>query len=382
MLDVRSRSSIDTADKGRTIFDKERLDHSILAEAPDPIPFSRLRAVGPGQPDAPGQASSADAARLAVEHLAISRTPEVLATDAWAEAGRKVLRFHLSRMLTRIPGVIEGVDPEEVHAMRVASRRVRAAWRVFGDGYERAVVRDHVRQLRSLGGSLGAVRDLDVQIGILGSYRDHRSKRDRAALTPLMDAWTIERGTRHRELVERLASPWMTVFVTDHENLVSTPGAAARTPANHTPATVRVRAPAVVWEAYGTVWTFDEALEAPDAAEVPTLHELRIAAKWLRYTLESVREPMEPGATELIRRVVVLQDHLGDIHDLDAAATRARAFAAERTDLRPGQRAAIERFAGSNDARVGRLRRRLGPTWRGVADADFRRALGRSLARL
>ena len=350
---------------------------STRAAAPNTV--VRLRAVEPdGDPELdPG--SSAEAAQQAVDHLAISRTPEVLATDAWVEAGRKVLRFHLSRMLAKVPGTIAGADPEEVHAMRVATRRVRAAWRVFGDGYERPIVRDHVRRLRTLGGRLGAVRDHDVQTGILVAYRDHRSKRDRAALTPLLEAWNAERAARHGELVERLVSPWFTDFVTDHEALVSTPGAAVRVLPAHAPASLRMEAPAVAWEAYQAVWAFDDAVKGADVA---TLHELRIAAKWLRYTLEFVREPMEPGATELIRRVVVLQDHLGDIHDLDAAATLARAFSAERGDLRPDQRAAIERFAVSQDARVERLRRRLGPVWRGLADAEYRRGLGRSLARL
>jgi len=346
---------------------------------PAPTTFARLQAVGPGHDLESDPPSSADAALEAVEHLAISRTPEVLASDAWVEAGRKVLRFHLSRMLARVPGTIAGEDPEEVHAMRVATRRVRAAWRVFGDGYERPVVRDHVRQLRTLGGRLGAVRDLDVRIGILAAHRDHRSKRDRVGLAPLLEAWTAERAVRHRELVEWLVSPWFTAFVTDHEALVSTPGAAIRPLRDHAPFTVRMRAPAVAWEAYQAVWTFDGAV---DGAEVATLHELRIAAKWLRYTLEFVREPMEPEATELIRRVVVLQDQLGDIHDLDADATLARAFSVDRGDLRPGQRAAIERFAVSGDARATRLRRRLGPAWRGMADAEYRRSLGRSLARL
>src|SRR5262245_39434252 len=85
----------------------------------------RLRAVGPGraEPLVPA-VEAANTALSAAEHLALGRTPEVLAEDPWAEAGRKVLRFHLSRMLARVPGTIAGEDPEEVHAMRVASRRV------------------------------------------------------------------------------------------------------------------------------------------------------------------------------------------------------------------------------------------------------------------
>jgi len=345
---------------------------------PLPTSFGRLRAVGPGRDPESEPVSSADAAQQAVEHLAVSRSPLVLSSDVWAEAGRKVLAFHLSRMLARVPGTIAGEDPEEVHAMRVAARRVRAAWRVFGGAYERSVMRDHVSQLRTLGGRLGAVRDLDVQSAILIAHRGRRSKRERAALSPLLDAWTAQRADRHRELVERLSSPWFTAFVTDHESLVTTPGAAVRPVVRHAPATVRMRAPSVAWEAYQAVWGFDDAI---DGADFAMLHELRIAAKWLRYTLEFVREPMEPGATELIRRVVVLQDHLGDIHDLHASAALARSFAADDGHLRPGQRTAIERFAVAQDLRVERLRRRLGPAWRGVADPEYRRGLGRALAR-
>jgi CHAD domain-containing protein len=127
------------------------------------------------------------------------------------------------------------------------------------------------------------------------------------------------------------------------------------------------------------VWGFETALAD---ANVATLHELRIATKWLRYTLEFVREPIEPAATELIRRAVVLQDHLGDIHDLHAAAALARTVAATSPDLRPASVTAIARFADVQDAQVDRLRRRLGPSWRGVADAEYRRSLGRALARL
>jgi CHAD domain-containing protein len=289
------------------------------------------------------------------------------------------MRFQLSRMLARVPGTIAGEDPEEVHAMRVASRRVRAGWRVFGDAFERPVVRDHVGRLRTLGAELGTVRDLDVQIGILVAWRDRRSKRERLALAPVLEAWTADRADRHGELVDRLRSPWFAAFVADHDALMTTPGAGARIGERHTPASVRMRAPAVAWQAYQATWAFEPAL--PDA-DVATLHELRITTKWLRYTLESIREPMEPSATELIRRVVALQDHLGDIHDFHAAAERARATAAMSSGLKPGQRAAIERFAAAKDLRVERLRGRLGPTWRGVADAEYRRRLGQSLARL
>ena len=167
----------------------------------------RLRAVGPGRETSTQTAGDvAVVAQSAVERLGIARNPEVAADDAWSEAGRKVLRFHLSRMLARMPGTIAGEDPEEIHAMRVASRRLRAGWRVFGDGFERPIVRRHVRQVRLLGTELGAVRDLDVQVGILVAYRERRSKRERTALMPMLETWQAERAARQRNLVDLLQS--------------------------------------------------------------------------------------------------------------------------------------------------------------------------------
>ena len=60
-----------------------------------------------------------------------------LAEDTVAEAGRKVMRFHLARMLDREPGVRDGKDIEDIHKMRVATRRQRAAWRVFGEAFRK-----------------------------------------------------------------------------------------------------------------------------------------------------------------------------------------------------------------------------------------------------
>ena len=342
-------------------------------------PFQAPRdVVEPGLSPEPEPVSGAGAAYVAVEHLAIYSTPEVTATDGWADAGGKVLRFHLSRMLARVAGTVADEDPEEVHAMRVAARRVRAAWRVFGNAFERSVVREQVGRLRVLGDELGAVRDLDVQLSILEAARERGSKRHRAGLAPLVETWSTERAERHDVLVDRLASRWFTAFVVDHERLVTTPGEAVKPVATHAPSIVRTRAPSVIWEAYQAVRSFEDVVPEADVA---TLHELRIATKWLRYTLEFMREPMEPRASELIRRVVLLQDHLGDIHDLHATAARARA-SAQGADVIAGQDTAIDWFAATADRRVQRLQRRTGPAWRGVADADFRRGLGRALAGL
>ena len=315
---------------------------------------------------------------LAAARPADGRTAGLRADDPWAEAGRRVLRFHLARMLSHVPGVIAGEDPEEVHAMRVAARRMRAAWRVFGDGFERDAMRRYRGELRDIGARLGAVRDLDVLIGILLAYGRDRSARQRTGLEPLLAAWRAERAARLVELVEALGSEGFAGFIVDYEAFAHTPGLAALVVPPHAPGLVRNRMPATIWGAYQDVWAFDGDLADADLA---TFHRLRIAAKWLRYTLEFVREPLEPEATALIRQVVALQDHLGDQHDQHVAAVLAREFASSTT-LTRAQEKVIAKFVAHLDLGVERLGRTFGSTWRPVADPSFRRSLGRAIARL
>ena len=109
-----------------------------------------LASATPRRPDAgagDGRAAGAtDAPRaagaLTRPPLHVGKSPGVLAEDHLAEAGRKVLRFHLAKMLAVEPGTRSGEDPEDLHKMRVATRRQRAAWRVFGDALRRQADED------------------------------------------------------------------------------------------------------------------------------------------------------------------------------------------------------------------------------------------------
>ncbi len=357
MTEATARSA-DPTDPGTTVTDP-----------PEDAPVG----IGPGDPSSP------DAAQPVIERLAVGRTPGVRGDDPWAEAGRKVLRFHLARMLARVPGVITGEDPEEVHAMRVSARRMRAAWRVFGNGFEREARRRYVGDLRAIGTRLGAVRDLDVLLEILAHHGARRGERGRAGLVPLLRAWDADREAHRVELLAVLESDAFARFVAEYEAFAETKGLASVPVPPNRPALVRTRMPATAWTAYQAVWAFDGDLSK---AELATLHELRIAAKWLRYTLEFVREAIEPEASLLISPVVALQDQLGAQHDFHVAATLAREFTAASGTLSGHELKSIERFVRELDEDVEESRRTFVPTWRGLVDPAYRRRFGRALARL
>ncbi|HVW17593.1 MAG TPA: CHAD domain-containing protein [Solirubrobacteraceae bacterium] len=73
---------------------------------------------------------------------------------------------------------------------------------------------------------------------------------------------------------------------------------------------------------------------ARDPERVRELHDMRIAAKRLRYLLELVgREVLGDRATRAIALLKELQDVLGDVHDCDVLAPRLAQFEGEGVDV-------------------------------------------------
>jgi CHAD domain len=88
------------------------------------------------------------------------------------------------------------------------------------------------------------------------------------------------------------------------------------------------------------------AARALDPARMKALHDMRIAAKRLRYILEVAAEPcFGPYATTAIKRTKDLQDLLGELHDCDVQLPRVRAL---QDDLRAAD--ALEARARAGDA--------------------------------
>ncbi len=68
---------------------------------------------------------------------------------------------------------------------------------------------------------------------------------------------------------------------------------------------------------------------AQDPGRVTELHDMRIAAKRLRYVLEICVDLFGPYAREAVTRTKALQDVLGEIHDCDVTLPQVAALAAE-----------------------------------------------------
>ncbi len=320
--------------------------------------------------------------------------PGLAPDDPMAEAGRKVLCFHFQRMLQHEPGTREGRDPEALHDMRVATRRMRAAFRVFGPFFDPTVTRPHRRGLRLTAAVLGAVRDLDVLIGRLELTLAPLPAAEQASLAPLLSSWRKQRMAARGALLAYLDSRKYRRFVERFHEFLESPdkGVLVEPEDVLAPTQVRHLAPVQIWQRYAAVRAYETVLPADPSANyatlpIATLHALRIECKRLRYTLEFFREALPPTVTPLIELVVKAQDHLGELHDADVAIGLIRDFMERRT--RRARRAheeidlsGAQHLLQVKGEEMARLLATFPPLWRELSGPQFRRDLAHVLAEL
>ena len=122
--------------------------------------------------------------------------------------------------------------------------------------------------------------------------------------------------------------------------------------------------------------------KAADPAEVVALHDMRIAAKRLRYILEVTGPCFGPYAGSAVKLVKDLQDLLGEIHDCDVQLPEVAAFLEElmAAGRRGGGRLGQGPGADAEPPDVHGTRGAAGPS--AGAQESALRAVPRALARL
>ena len=248
---------------------------------------------------------------------------DVSAVHSTGEIAYAILRRHLLALVAREPGTRLGEDPEELHDMRVATRRLRAAIALFSPALPVRAA-SFRQELGWLGQVLGAVRDLDVQLERLGEWEAAAPPSEAAALESLRAGLRESRAAARVELLDALDSRRFDRLV-DGMRAMLVRGPSRRLPAARAP--ILAAGPAVLRPAYRKVRRAGDAIgaDSPPAA----YHALRIRAKRLRYALEFLEPVYGRPADRLIARLVVLQDLLGLHQDAEVATSRLREMATD-----------------------------------------------------
>jgi CHAD domain-containing protein len=231
---------------------------------------------------------------------------------------------HFEAMLAEEPRAWEGEDPEGAHQMRVATRRLRAAFRIFRGVLPARAAGSLNREFRWLAAMLGEVRDLDVYQENLKRYALEIPAEDSVHLTDYQEhlrrQWRRARerllacleSRRYQRLKVRLAR-----FL-EH-------GPSRRILKEFRTLTIADAARQLIGKRYKRVLRDGRAL-APDSPD-ESFHALRIQCKRLRYLFEFFDSSYGGLLQPHIKRLKRLQDVLGEIQDARVATEQLSQYA-------------------------------------------------------
>ena len=281
-----------------------------------------------------------------------------------------VVREQFALLRSHEAGTRAGDDPEELHDMRVATRRLRAALRCFQDVLPPSATTFN-EELGWLASGLATVRDLDVQLLRLQDLATIVSEQEQASLAAIRDVLNADRDHARTSLIALLDSERYAAMLKLGFDLLGE--------------VVVDRADPTVADAAGEVLTrpFQSLRKAGDRLNRDSppaeFHALRKRAKRLRYTLEFVANQDSPAARRFLRRLVVLQDLLGEHQDAEVAVAHLRALV-ERVAAPPSVLFAMGELAQRRSVEAVQLRARFERAYRPVVGKQWRR-LHRRLGR-
>jgi CHAD domain-containing protein len=228
---------------------------------------------------------------------------------------RAMIAHQVHDLVSHDPGTRLGEDPEALHQMRVACRRLRAFLREAGAMLVPAWVEPLRDELAWLGGELGGVRDVDVLLRTLSEEIAALDPADARPGARLLRALEAEREALRGRMLAALRSE-------RYLSLLAALDEAARAPAIADPG---LSLESVARDAWKRLRKAVQRLgEAPSDA---ALHEVRIKAKRARYAAELVAPDGSRKVRRFLDRAKVFQDLLGGHQDAVVAGQRLRELA-------------------------------------------------------
>jgi CHAD domain-containing protein len=235
------------------------------------------------------------------------------ATPLWI-AARQLLQSHSREFFRHWVKVAKRFEAEEIHDLRVASRRLREALALFEPCFPGKSLKQIGKQVKQVTDILGELRNTDEAL----LFFDQLTDAERGEAQPELEALLAHLGQERRaarkllerdlralkpkplkkELEEVLAKPRL--FANPHTDPLQPIGSFAET--------------AIVTRALPISQLLPPAREEADAA---AQHRLRIATKRMRYRLEILEPLFRCDYEELHAALKGYQEVLGKLHDLD-----------------------------------------------------------------
>ncbi|MEI8176599.1 MAG: CHAD domain-containing protein [Candidatus Omnitrophota bacterium] len=261
---------------------------------------------------------------------------------------QKTIQKYLKHLLKESEGVARADDIEYLHRMRVATRKLRTAFKVFKDILPGDDARRWRREVVALADVLGEARELDVHMEALKEFCARRKEKKYRVGTDELIAGLRQR----RRLVQKKVRMRLARYTTrKHPLRVVGPSMDTLTDPVRVRVTTRRRLMRLLLE----LLTYEKYVLKP--GKVHELHQMRIAAKHLRYALEILRPIYGEKMDRYIRSARKVQRALGRMHDLDTWIVATPALCGDGEVCAEARYAAGRFIESCEDRRVAEYRK-------------------------
>ena len=268
-----------------------------------------LRAAGAGDHD--GRPKLFRALGLPASPYIVPTAEAPIAEHLSVMLGRQV-----TSLLAHDPGTRLGGEIEDLHQMRVATRRLRTVLRVAGPLLDPEWTEPLRAELAWLGELLGPARDLDVQMVYFREEAATMKSRDRRPLERFIEHLRREREAAQQSLVTELESPRYMELVATLLRAASQPPVVA---SDSTLIDIATRQFKKLQRSINRLGP------SPTHAEI---HRVRIRTKRARYAAELAQSTIGKPATRFLEQAKAFQDLLGIHQDAVLAEQHIRGLVA------------------------------------------------------
>jgi CHAD domain-containing protein len=270
-----------------------------------------------------------------------------------------VLRAQLNAMCRHREAALNWKDPEGVHDMRVLSRRLRSSINDFRPYLRKASLPRP--KLRTIAARLGEVRDLDVTLMALNQLRSKAKGPTAEGIKLLAAELRVRRRTARATLTNALQQQPIEDF---RRQFLAKLRAILIVVPSEPAAEIYATPIGVTFHSLGSVIINARLKDFVSASsslympyQIKKLHELRILAKRLRYSMELFAICFGKEMESMAKEVAQMQTSLGELHDCDVwiqdlggrLKRTARKVTTELTDeqIRAGATWLLKHFAAA-----------------------------------
>jgi CHAD domain-containing protein len=243
-----------------------------------------------------------------------AKKPRVVATTPSRDQILALMQEQLGVIRTKEPGTRLGTNPEELHKMRAAVRRLRAILGAVRDMFDPEWLDGLRSELDWLGTVLGGLRDLDVLREYLRKELASLKPAARVVGDNLLDLVDAQRVRAQHRILAALDGERYVKLLARLEKAVHRPKVVA----------TDISLPAVAASQFKKLRKAVKALRKDPNDD--DLHAVRLRVKRARYAAELAQPIVGRPAERFVARTKKLQDILGEYQDAVVAEGRLRSL--------------------------------------------------------